>query len=299
MPELPEVEIIRQDLKNKVINKKIVDVLLTPKARIQGVSQKKFKQILQGNKFIDIDRIGKLLIFTLGDRKHFLLVHLKMTGQLIWVKELPHPSPPLKQGREIVAGGHSVPEVGDSLPNKFTRVVFILANKSKIYFNDMRRFGYMKIVDKKGLEKIKAQFGIEPLTKEFTLENFKKALAGRKTSIKAVLLNQKLIAGIGNIYADEACFLAKIKPSRRVDSLCSTEIKRLHRACETVIKKAILKRGTTFNNYVDSEGRSGNFVEYLKVYGRGGLKCRRCKGVVLCKTKVAGRGTCYCPICQV
>ena len=147
------------------------------------------------------------------------------------------------------------------------------------------------------LQKVKEKFGIEPLVKNFTLENFEKILQGRKTNIKAILLNQQLIAGIGNIYADEACFDARVLPGTQVSELTSGQVLKLHRAVEKVIKKAIEERGTTFNNYRDSEGKRGNFLKFLKVYGRVGLKCKRCSGIIE-KTKVAGRGTHFCSKCQ-
>jgi len=284
MPELPEVETIRQDLKKKILSKKIKNVLVTKKAR---TNQKHgaFAKILQGKKFVDIDRIGKLLIFVLPNKK-YLLIHLKMTGQLIYQKD-----------KKVIPGGHhDLSTVGD-LPNKSTRLSFEFSDSGKLYFNDIRRFGYLNIVDNKELEKIKSKFGIEPLQKDFTLDNLKKVLTGRKTSIKAILLNQQLISGIGNIYADEICFDARVLPNTSVSKLTGQQIIKLYKSTEKLIKKAIEMRGTTFNNYRDSDGNKGNFVKYLKVYGRTGLKCKRCSGIIE-KTRVAGRGTHYCPKCQ-
>ena len=286
MPELPEVETIRQDLRKKVVNLKIVDVVLSGKERIQGVSTDEFVDFLKNNNFIEIDRIGKLLIFVFNNNK-YLLVHLKMTGQLIYQDE-----------EKLIAGGHSDDMIIDVLPNKFTRISFVFDNNSKLFFNDMRRFGYMKIVEQEELDQVKSRFGIEPLQPDFTLENFKLALENRKTNIKALLLNQQVFSGIGNIYADEACFLSGIRPDRKASSLKNLELEKLHQSCESVIRKAIDERGTTFNNYLDSEGKRGNFLNFLKVYGRGGEKCLQCKKDVIQKIKVAGRGTAYCPNCQ-
>ncbi len=285
MPELPEVETIRQDLKKKILNKKIKRVLLTGKARV-NLEHNKFIKFLQNKKFVDIDRVGKLLIFDIDIKDKFLLIHLKMTGQLICV-----------QGRQVTAGGHSDPNYNFDLPDNSTRTVFEFLDGGKLFFNDSRRFGYLKIVNGEELKKVRAKFGIEPLTKNFTLENFKKVLVGRKTSIKAILLNQQLIAGIGNIYADEACFLAGIRPDTLVYKLSNGQIVKLYKSVEKLIKKAIEKRGTTFNNYRDSDGNKGNFLNFLKVYGRVGLKCKRCSGIIE-KTKVAGRGTHFCANCQ-
>jgi len=284
MPELPEVETIRQDLRKKILHKKIKNLKLTQKARV-NMNHLDFVKLIKNKEFEEIDRIGKIIIFVLPAKK-FLLVHLKMTGQLIY-----------ERGRQIIGGGHSDNQMPSKLPDQFTRATFELVDGGKLYFNDMRRFGYLKIVDEKELNIEKAKYGIEPLQANFTLANFKKALQNRKTTIKAVLLNQKLIAGVGNIYADESCFLAEIRPSRRVDILSSTEIEKLYSAIKSVLKKAIEKRGTTFNHYRDSDGNTGNFIKYLKVYGRSGEKCKKC-GNTLKKIKVAGRGTVYCPSCQ-
>lgn len=296
MPELPEVETIRRDLKRKILNKKIKNVLVTGKARV-NLDHKEFTKILKGRKFIDIDRVGKLLIFDIDIKDKFLLAHLKMTGQLIYVK--PHPGPLLGKEREyeITAGGHSDANYNFDLPDKSTRVSFEFLDSGKLFFNDSRRFGYLRIVNAAELQKVKSKFGIEPLTKDFTIDNFKKVFLVRKTNIKALLLNQQLFAGIGNIYADEACFMAGVLPSTLVSDLSDVQISKLHKSVEKIIKKAIEERGTTFNNYRDSEGKKGNFLKFLKVYGRAGLKCKRCSGIIE-KTKVAGRGTHFCSVCQ-
>lgn len=293
MPELPEVETIKNDLRKRILRKKIVGIEIRKRKIVKNKSTD-FIKILKGNFFSNLDRIGKLLIFKLLDRKNYLLIHLKMTGQLIYCNK-----------GEIVAGGHEIglkssliPGLGDNLPNKYTHVIFEFNDGSKLFFNDLRQFGYLKIVNKEELERIVKDYGIEPLTKDFTIKKFREVLKNRKTSIKAVLLNQKLIAGIGNIYADESLFLAKIKPNRQAGSLLNKEIEELFKAISFIIKKAIKYRGTTFSNYVDTSGRKGNFTKLLKVYGREGEKCRRCLSDTIKKIKVAGRGTRYCQKCQ-
>jgi len=284
VPELPEVETIRQDLRRKVLNKKITAVEILNKKTVYNI-RRVFVGVLKGNKIIGIGRAGKLLIFKLKDKK-FLLVHLKMTGQLIYEKS-----------GEITAGGHSEEKTDLALPNKHTRVIITFADRSWLYFNDMRLFGYMKIADEKTKNKIVGNFGIEPFTKKFTYNNFTNIFKNRKTSLKAILLNQNLIAGLGNIYADESCFQAGIRPDRKAVSLNSKEIKKLYQAIKIVLKKALENRGTTFNNYVDSDGRSGNFADKLKVYGRAGEACRKCQNK-LKRIKLAGRSTVFCGKCQ-
>lgn len=288
MPELPEVETIRRDLEKKISNQKIksINILATKSVRNKSAE---FLDILVGNNFSHIERRGKLLMFALKKigEYAFMLVHLKMTGQLIY-----------RHKKQILAGGHSQTAMDTMVPNKFTRVIFTFSDGGQLFFNDLRRFGYLKLVSKEEKEKIvKNNFGIEPLTRDYTLEAFEKLFKKRQTNIKALLLNQKLISGIGNIYADEACFDAKILPTRKVNSLSALEIKKLFKCVEEVLRVAIANRGTTFNNYVDSDGHTGSHINFLKVYGRDGEKCKKCKGIIL-KMKHAGRGTHYCPNCQ-
>ena len=285
MPELPEVETIKNDLIEKIVNKKIKKVQVGLGRLVIG-DLKKFKKDLVGNSFKDIDRIGKLLIFVLAENKKYLLVHLKMTGQLVYC-----------QKKNIIAGGHGLPKITECLPNKYSHIYFIFNDNSYLFFNDMRTFGYMKIVELKELNEIKQKFGLEPLTNEFSLINFKKIVKKHNTTIKAVLLNQNIIAGIGNIYADETLFKAEIKPDRSASSLNDKEIKKLYNSINNIINKAIKFRGTTFNNYVDANGRQGNFVKHLKVYARAGQKCFKC-GNIIKKIKIAGRGTHFCEQCQ-
>jgi len=296
MPELPEVETIKNDLQKVILGKKITNIeirggkTVNPVINFEflnGVKNKPevFFKILKNNFFSGISRIGKLLIFEIAGGKNFLLIHLKMTGQLIF----------LGKGK-MVAGGH---ETGGEkeLPNKHTRIIFSFGDKEKLFFNDLRKFGYAKIVDAPELGKIREKYGIEPLTKNFTFKAFSKAIKGKNASIKAILLNQGVVAGIGNIYADEALFEAKIRPERRANALSESEKRVLFQSINKIIKIAIKSRGTTFSSYVDANGQKGGFTKLLKVYGREGEKCRRCRGIIK-KTKVAGRGTRYCEKCQ-
>lgn len=286
MPELPEVETIRRDLSKRVIGKKITKVVVIKKKLVKS-PLKSFVKTLTGNSFTRLDRRAKLLAATLKKGEWFLLIHLKMTGQLLY-----------KRGRSVSGGGHPQPPPGTELPNKFSYIIFDFADHSRLYFNDVRQFGYMKLVDRKGKEKIFSKYGLEPLAREFTLKAFRDLVQRKKTVIKKVLTDQKRIAGIGNIYADEACFAARILPMRPVGSLSELEIKRLYSACRTVLKRAVAKRGTTFRDFRDASGARGNFVKYLKVYGRAGQKCLRCKKFIIKKSRLGGRGTAYCAVCQ-
>lgn len=285
MPELPEVETIRRGLRRKIVGKEIKAVTVKKSRLVKGVT-KKFISTLKGNAIRDISRRGKLLIFKLSKSKQFLLIHLKLTGQLVYQK-----------GRQIVGGGHGELE-DEKLPGKHTHIIFDFADGSRLFFNDLRQFGYMKLVDEKGLKKVLAEFGVEPLDKDFTFGKFRDIIDKRKVAVKQVLMNQKLIAGLGNIYADEVCFYAKVRPNRKASSLSNKEIKELYQGCKKILKQAIAKRGTTFNNYRDADGNIGGFRKILKIYHRQGQKCKRCKKGIIKKIRIAGRGTHFCPVCQ-
>lgn len=284
MPELPEVETIRRDLEKYILYKPITTVeVRKPKMVKQPTAN--FIDLLEGNQFLEIERFGKLLSFSLiGD--WYLLVHLKMTGQLLYRH---------KDG--LVAGGHSFASDTMELPGPYTHVVCSFQDNSVLYFNCMRQFAYMKIVDKEEKNAITASYGVEPLTPAFTLKAFEHMIQGKRVRVKGFLLNQAYVAGIGNIYADEVCFLAHISPNREISSLTAEEKHDLFNAIKQVLRKAVEERGTTFNNYRDANGNKGNFVKFLQVYGRGGKPCFTCNNE-LKKIKVAGRGTVYCTHCQ-
>ena len=289
MPELPEVETIKNDLKQKILKKKIKRVDLRLKKIVKS-PVKNFVLDLEKNSFKNIERRGKLLMFDLSQKDKYLLIHLRMTGQLIYQKD-----------KKVIAGGHSDNGKNNNiidLPNRHTHLIFHFSDKSQLFFNDLRQFGVVKIANEKELEKIINNLGAEPLEKSFSLKKFRGLIKNKKGNIKAFLLNQKYIAGIGNIYADETLFEAGILPSRKIDSLKDQEIKKLHQAVKKILKKAVKYRGTSFNDYVDANGNKGNFLRLLKVYGREKEKCLRCKKGVIQKTKVAGRGTRYCDKCQ-
>lgn len=297
MPELPEVETIRVGLEKKLLNKKIIKIK-ADKIRMIRNDFALFKNELMGSYFLRIERIGKLLIFFINKNNKFLLVHLKMTGQLVYCSS---------DSFEIGGHANSLKEVKAAnsgkfedicIPGKFTHIIFEFNDGSRLFFNDMRQFGYMKIVDKEELKAIKRKFGIEPLQDGFNWDNFEKIFKNRKTNIKNILLNQQLISGIGNIYADEILFKSSIMPTRKADTLSEKELKKIFKNTEAVIKKAIKYKGTTFSDYIDSDGKKGNYSGLLKVYGRAGKKCLKCKKAEIKKIKLSGRGTSYCPVCQ-
>jgi len=285
MPELPEVETIVNDLKQKIINKKIKTINI----RLKKIVKNKpsfFISNLLNKSFSQIIRRGKYIFFQIEKSEKYLMVHLRMTGQLIY-----------REKNNIIAGGHSDKKSILNLPNKQTHLIITFENKTYLFYNDQRQFGIIKIINKEEFDFLDKRQGIEPLDKKFTFQKFEEIIKNKKQNVKAFLLDQKQITGIGNIYADETLFDAKINPHRNTRDLNKKEKKKIYLAIKKIIKKAIKYRGTTFNDYRDAEGRQGNFLNKLKIYGRDEKKCFRCKTIIL-KTKLAGRGTRYCPKCQ-
>lgn len=287
MPELPEVETIRGDLARKIGGQRIQSVkIINPKT--VALAPAVFYKRLIGQTVDKVGRRAKLLFFELQPSGEYLLIHLKMTGQLIY-----------QDKKTLIAGGHSLSKEKDvNYLNQHTRVIFTLENQGRLFFNDLRKFGYIKLAKAEELENfVKKNYGPEPLSPDFSLSVLSKILSSKKTNIKAALLNQKNISGLGNIYVDEALFRARVNPKRRASSLSATELKKLYLAINKIIAQAIKSRGTTFNNYRDSEGRKGSFSSRLQVYGRQQSPCRVC-GQLISKIKLAGRGTHYCSFCQ-
>ena len=286
MPELPEIQTIVDDLNKIILNKKIkkVDVCL-PKI-IRGTN-KAFCSVLKNNSFQKISRWGKFIIIQLSQKNKYLIVHLRMTGQIIYVNK-----------GKVIAGGHSEGENQFDLPSKQTHLIIYFQDQSKLFYNDQRQFGFWQVVGLKGVKEVQNRLGLNPLSLEFNLLSFKKLLENKKGNIKAFLLNQKNVAGLGNIYTDESLFRAHILPSRKIGTLTLGEIKKLHKAIKDILTLSIKYRGTTFNNYVDARGRKGRFTKFLRVYKKEGQKCSRCKKGIIKKVKIAGRGTRYCSYCQ-
>ncbi|PIZ94343.1 MAG: DNA-formamidopyrimidine glycosylase [Candidatus Magasanikbacteria bacterium CG_4_10_14_0_2_um_filter_37_12] len=286
MPELPEIETIVRDLKTHIVGLSIDHIeLRLPKMVKQPEGN--FLTLLENNHFSKIRRRAKYLIFEINNSTNSMVVHLRMTGQMIYKRE-----------NNFLAGGHGTKEDLKTLPNKFSHIIFYFVDGSQLFFNDMRQFGYLEIADENRMQEIDVKLGVEPLEQEFTLEKFEKLLEKKKVNIKSFLLNQKFVVGLGNIYVDETLFDAEVLPNRPVNSLAKSEIKKIYKAIIRVLRQAVKERGTTFNDYRDANGNKGNFFNFLKVYGRSGKKCKRCKSNVLKKNKIAGRGTVYCRVCQ-
>ena len=286
MPELPEIQTIITDLQQVILNKKITNInVKLPKIIKNKLSF--FKKELLNNSFLKLQRRGKLMIFYLQKGDYVLLIHLKMTGQLIYHKK-----------NKIIAGGHHEIKNLFNLPSKTTHIIFTFQDQAKLFYNDGRQFGYLKLIKQKELSLILDKYGVEPLSSQFTLSYLKKLFKGKKRNIKAFLLDQSQIAGLGNIYVDESLFFAKIHPQEKINSLTLEQVKKLHQGIKKILQQSIKLRGTTFNTFVDANGNRGSFVSRLKVYQKEGQKCSRCQKGIIKKIVVAGRGTRFCPICQ-
>jgi formamidopyrimidine-DNA glycosylase len=286
MPELPEVETVRLQLKHKILGKTIDSVDIFHMKTVEH--NRTFAKKLTGKQIADIDRVGKLMILSfVGEDNLFLLAHLKMTGQFFFVDE----------NGDIVGGGHSMTAADTKLPTKHTRVAFHFTDNTTLYFNDTRLFGYTKLANAKEVVKARAGFGPEPIDPEFDVDWFTEKLKRRNTPIKAALLDQSFVAGLGNIYVDEALWRAKVRPTRKASLVTKKEAAAIAEASGDVMNESIAIGGTTFQNFVDTDGHAGNFTSYLKVFGKQGEVCSRC-GKIILKTRCAGRGTHYCPGCQ-
>jgi len=275
MPELPEVETIKLQLNRILKNKFIASVELRLSKQVKSDKKKKFFKTVTGAKIKKVSRRAKILIMDL-DNGWYLVFHLKLTGQLIYQK--------------------SLRQFGDC-PNKYSHIIFNFKDNSQLFFNDLRQFGWVKLVSATELKNILQEFGPEPLAKDFLFKNFYDIFAHKKTAIKPLLMEQKFLAGVGNIYASEACFCAGILPTRQASKISGTEYKKLYHCLKKILKFAISKKGTSAADYVDTFGREGSMENYLKVYGRAGRPCQKCKSV-LKLIKQGQRTTVFCPKCQ-
>lgn len=278
MPELPEVETISRQLNKLIVGKKIKEIEVgLPK--IVKAPLADFRRALVGATIKRVARRAKLLVFELNN-DWAVLAHLKMTGQMIYVTI-----------------SHGLPS---TVENKHTHVVFRFTGGSRLLFNDLRQFGYLKLVKTAELAEyfIKEGFGPEPLAKDFTLADFEALLVKKPGArIKQLLMDPKIIAGIGNIYADEILFFSGVHPSRRAATLNRAEIKKIYNGIKKILSLAIKLRGTSSNDYLDAFGKKGTFASRLKVYGKEGEKCVKCRGKIS-RIKIGGRSAHFCSACQ-
>jgi formamidopyrimidine-DNA glycosylase len=273
MPELPEVETIKRSLAQKITGLTIREVKIYLPKIIQIPSPNEFQTVLKGKTFLNVNRHGKYLLFYLS-AGYVLVVHLKMTGQLIY-------SP------------------ANAAVAKHTHAIFNLSNEHRLSFLDLRQFGRLYLVLLGELENIPSlkKLGVDPLGEKFFPDIMAKELRRRRTRLKPLLLDQSFIAGIGNIYADEILYRAYLHPLRPANTLKAQETVWLFEAIQKVLQESIACRGTTIRDYVDGEGRPGNYQNKLKVHGRAGQTCEQC-GQLITRLRLQGRSTYICPYCQ-
>jgi len=273
MPELPEVETIRRGLAATVLGKTITGAEVLTAKIIKAPAPDTFSRLAAGKRIEAIKRSGKYLLLELSE-DYTMVIHLRMTGQLNYCP----PDTPVRNS---------------------TVVIFRLDDGYDLRFVEPRGFGVLYLVPTADLGTVPGlnRLGPEPFSPEFTVDYLADIVRGRKAKIKSLLLDQNLIAGIGNIYADESLFRAGIHPERTAASLAPAEIERLYHAIRTEIAAGIEYRGTSVQSYFDVDGRKGSYQEHLKVYQQTGQPCPNC-GAPIQKIKVGGRGTHYCPECQ-
>lgn len=290
MPELPEVETIVRDLRKEVLGRKIEDVWSDTKKSVKKPEDfKSFKKEIKGKEIKEVKRRAKNILFKLSGEKT-LLIHQKLTGHLLlgkwkfsnnqWV--------PLKKGGYL-----------DDPMNKYIRFVFFLDDGRMLSLSDLRKFAKIELWQDKELKESgkMEEFGPEPLDKSFNFEKFKEALKKKKGKIKQVLMDQTVIAGVGNIYSDEALWKAKVHPLKKVPDLSEKELKRIYTSLIEVLKLAVKLKGESISDYRRPSGEKGKFDPMRKVYRRKGKECFRC-GSKIKRIKIGNRSSHFCPNCQ-
>jgi len=286
MPELPEVETVRRGLHKLIIGRSIASAISDNPGSFPN-AQAQIDAFLIGSRVTDVRRRAKVLMIDLST-DYSLVVHLKMTGQLVF------------RGETDFGAGHPTDSLIGELPDRSTHVTITFTDGTHLFFNDQRKFGWMKLLPtaEVGDLPFMRRVGPEPLEDDFTLRQFIDRFSRRpRTSIKAALLDQTVIAGVGNIYADESLWGAHIHPKRLVQTITDDEFAALYREVREVMNLSIEKGGSTAKNYVNAEGKRGSYMDFARVFRREGQECPRC-GTTIVKFKAAGRGTHICPICQ-
>lgn len=300
MPELPEVETIRRGLSKRLVGRTIRNIEVRNVRSFQG----EVKDVIGAN-VSDIERRAKVIRIKLSNGLN-LLFHLKMTGQLIY-RQSAIGNPQSEQKRTAksgqlignFAGGHPDHEWHAELPTKHTHIIFTFDDGSHLYFNDLRKFGWCKVLTADQIDDILVDYGLEPFSDDFTAEYMiQKAKKIPNRTIKQFLMDQEIIAGVGNIYADEALFDARILPTRKVKDIILSEWQKVHDSVLKVLDMGIKYGGTTDSDYVNSEGKKGGMQDHLKVYHKTGEKCSGGCGGVVKRMTIGGRGTHYCESCQ-
>lgn len=288
MPELPEVETIRRGLARLLVGKCVASAKNYDSPKSFPNTQADCVNFLINATITDVRRRAKVLLIELSS-EYTLVVHLKMTGQLVYV------------GDERWGGGHPNDSFIHDLPDRFTREHIEFTDGSRLYFNDLRKFGWMKLVPTAEVSNLSfmQKVGPEPLEDSFTSVQFIPRIRRRnKTTIKATILDQTVLAGVGNIYADESLWMTRLHPATRVRDVTDEQLVELLENTKSVMNLSIEKGGSTDKNYVDAEGNKGSYLLFANVFRREGQPCARHPDVMIEKLRVAGRGTHICPVCQ-
>lgn len=290
MPELPEVETVKRGLARLIAGRTIKKVTARESPKSFPNSEADVAQFVQNARITDVRRRAKVLLIDLSS-EYTLVIHLKMTGQLVF-----------RSNDERFGAGHPNDSLIGELPDRSTRVVIEFSDGSHLYFNDQRKFGWMKLYPNVEVPNIDfmQKVGPEPLEDAFMPADFITRIRRRNnTTIKAAILDQTVLAGVGNIYADESLWGAKIHPSMRVRDVSDAQLTELLKEIKYVMNLSIEKGGSTDRNYVNAEGKKGSYIDFARVFRQEGKPCPRHPDVEIVKTKVAGRGTHICPVCQV
>ena len=290
MPELPEVEVVRRRLATCLPGMIVRDVVVSD-STVSAQSEAELRSLLADRRVNQLRRRGKYLIVDLEDA--VAVIHLRMTGQLLF-------SPPSgRRGAQTAASAaqHAEAPVRSDLPARPARFIWQLEPCTELLFQDVRRFGRLWVMAPRDEEAFFARLGPEPFGLEFSVEYLRDALRGRRASLKSFLLDQRRVAGVGNIYADEALFRARLHPLRAAGGIGPREARRLHAALLETLQAGIDHEGSSIESFVDPAGARGSFQEILNVYQRAGEPCRVC-GTPIRRVVVGGRGTHYCPRCQ-
>ena len=288
MPELPEVEVVKKSLINKTQNSIIKAVQINDGRLRYKIDYHKIKKII-GLRLKKILRRSKYLLF-IFEKDTIMLVHLGMTGKFFFISQ--------NKNRYKTSFYYDINEKKDK---KYDRVIFNLSKNQKLIYNDVRKFGFIKFDTKSSIYKNKhiKILGPEPLSKFFNYKYFKEYLVGKSKNIKDLLMDQKFISGIGNIYANEILFLSQIRPSRKIKKIKNFELIKIIENTKRVLKKAILLGGSSIKDFSNSTGKKGKFQQNFNVYGKKGLNCsyKYCKGKIK-KISLSNRSSFFCPNCQ-
>lgn len=312
MPELPEVESIRIGLDKSIRGQVILNIKINNLKIVSSYSNKRLNSIKKGQEFIDnlkdkkiisLKRRAKNIIIEMED-KSIILIHLKMTGQIVYLPVIKSDIGVTSESQNVIGGHPIIESYKNKLPNKHTHIIFELT-KGFLYYNDIRKFGYVlyysniqEAVNNNHFSKL----GLEPLSSEFTLDYFREEVKSKNNAnkvLKKVFLDQSIVVGLGNIYADEVCFASGVLGSNKLKDLTDKQIKSLFDNIKLILLKAVKMGGSSISDYLLADGSKGNYAREHKVYGRVGQKClnQNCTNI-LKKEIIAGRTTIFCDICQ-